>query len=65
LRLLEYSYEGVRIFSIRPFGYKRYIVNWPDGRETMYSGLWYKLDKVKELVIEQVNKNGVGRAETN
>ena len=59
MRLLEYSYKDVRIFSERPYGYKRYIVNWPDGRETTYSGLWYKLDKVKESVIKQVNENGV------
>ena len=50
MRLLEKSYGDVRIFSERPFGYKRYIVSYPDGRETIYSSLWYKLDKVKEFV---------------
>lgn len=58
MRLFEYSYNGVRIFSERPYGYKRYIVDWGDGRETMYSGLWYKLDKVKDLIKEQVDKIG-------
>lgn len=56
MRLFEYSYQGVRIFSERPYGYKRYIVVYIDGRETMYSGLWYKLDKVKDLIKEQVDK---------
>ena len=57
MRLLEKSYGDVRIFSERPYGYKRYIVQWdnhPDGRTTMYSGLWYKKEKVFELVEEQL-----------
>ena len=56
MRLFEYSYKGVRIFSERPYGYKRYIVDWGDGRETMYSGLWYKLDTVRDLVKKQADK---------
>lgn len=59
MRLLEYSYKDVRIFSERPYGYKRYIVNWPDGRETMFSGLWYKLEQVKDLVVKQAKENGI------
>ena len=54
MRLLEESYGDIRIFSERPYGYKRYIVNYPDGRETMFSGLWYKLEKVKELVEKEI-----------
>ena len=54
MRLLEESYGDIRIFSERPYGYKRYIVNWLDGRETMYSGLWYKFEQVKKLVEEQL-----------
>tara|TARA_E500000178_G_scaffold354420_1_gene423302 strand:+ start:2801 stop:2974 length:174 start_codon:yes stop_codon:yes gene_type:complete len=54
LRLLEKSYGDVRIFSDRPYGYKRYIVEWNDGRTVMYSSLWYKLDKLKELIEEQI-----------
>ena len=60
MRVLVRSYstgEGsVRIFSERPFGYKRYIVEWrsdiqPDYDETqMFSGLWYKEKDVIELV---------------
>jgi hypothetical protein len=56
MRLFEYSYNGVRIFSERPYGYKRYIVDWGDGRETMYSGLWYKLNTVRDLVKKQADK---------
>lgn len=54
MRLLEANYGDVRIFSERPYGYKRYIVEYGDGRTTMYSGLWYKIDKVKELIEAQI-----------
>jgi hypothetical protein len=53
MRVLVESYGDVRIFYDRPFGYKRYIVEWPDHTK-MYSGLWYKEKKVKELVEEQL-----------
>jgi|TARA_B000000609_G_scaffold42392_1_gene30488 hypothetical protein len=49
MRLLEESYGDVRIFSERPFGYKRYIVERPDSTQ-IYSGLWYSLEKIKEFV---------------
>ena len=49
MRLLEENYGDVRTFSERPFGYKRYIVESKDNTQ-IYSGLWYKLDKVKEIV---------------
>ena len=38
MRVLVESYGDVRIFYDRPFGYKRYIVEWSDAT-TMYSGL--------------------------
>ena len=56
MRLLEVSYGDVRIFSERTFGYKRYIVDWKENTE-IFSGLWYKLDKVKELVEARLNEN--------
>ena len=57
MRLLEESYGDVRIFSERPFGYKRYIVEWSDGTTTMYSGLWYKESKVKQIVEDNLIEN--------
>jgi len=57
MRLLEKNYGDVRIFSDRPYGYKRYIVQWencPNGRTTVYSGLWYTKEKVFELVEAQL-----------
>ena len=57
MRLLEENYGDVRIFSERPFGYKRYIVEWSKGDTEVYSGLWYKLDKVKELVEARLNED--------
>ena len=59
MRLLEVSYGDIRIFSERPYGYKRYIVEWEDGRLQMYSGLWYKLDKVKELVEKNIESRSI------
>jgi hypothetical protein len=53
MRLLVENYGDVRIFSERPYGYKRYIVEWPD-RTQMFSGLWYKFEQVKKLVEEQL-----------
>mgnify|MGYP005713657229 FL=1 len=55
MRLLEVSYGDVRIFSERIFGYKRYIVEYPDNKIEVYSSLWYKLDKIKEIVEKYLN----------
>jgi hypothetical protein len=55
MRLLEANYGDVRIFSERPYGYKRYIVEWQNGATTTFSGLWYKKEKVIKLVEEQLN----------
>ena len=41
--------EMYRIFSERPFGYKRYIVEWQDGTLQMFSGIWYSLKKSKKF----------------
>lgn len=50
MRLLEKNYGDVRIFSERPFGYKRFVVEWQDGTLQTFSGIWYSLTKVKNLV---------------
>tara|TARA_Y100000004_G_scaffold142284_1_gene161823 strand:+ start:156 stop:335 length:180 start_codon:yes stop_codon:yes gene_type:complete len=59
MRVLVESYGDVRIFSERPYGYKRYIVEWQDGRTQMYSGLWYRESKVKELVEKELSNASV------
>lgn len=55
MRVLVAGYGEVRIFSERIFGYKRYIVEWPDHTE-IFSSLWYKEKTVKELVEEKLNR---------
>jgi hypothetical protein len=55
MRVLVENYGDVRIFSDRPYGYKRYHVQWSDGTEQMFSGLWYSKNKVKEIVEEKLN----------
>lgn len=55
MRLLVENYGEVRIFSERPFGYKRYYVQWKDGTEQVFSGLWYSEKKVREIVEDSLD----------
>ena len=55
MRVLVENYGDVRIFMDRPYGYKRFHVEWKNGRTTMYSGLWYSKNKVKKLVEAQLD----------
>ena len=54
MRVLVENYGDCRIFYDRPFGYKRYHVEWQDGNSTVYSGLWYSEAKVKQIVEENL-----------
>ena len=56
MRVLLQNYGDVRIFYDRPFGYKRYHVDWGDGHESMFSSLWYKEEAVKKIVEEKLNE---------
>ena len=57
MRLLEAAYHGgVRVFSERPFGYKRYIVEWPDGTTQTYSSIWYKKEQIMEIVEKEIDR---------
>ena len=58
MRVLLYAPEllPVRIFYDRPFGYRRYHVDWGDGQESMFSGLWYKEEAVRKIVEEKLNE---------
>ena len=55
MRVLLTNYGDVRIFYDRPFGYKRYHVDWGNGKETMFSGLWYNEKTVLEIVEGKLN----------
>tara|TARA_B100001093_G_C26680501_1_gene950194 strand:+ start:225 stop:410 length:186 start_codon:yes stop_codon:yes gene_type:complete len=55
MRLLEMNYGDVRVFSERPFGYKRYIVEWDKGNTSVYSGLWYSKRRVLDLVEDKID----------
>ena len=66
MRLLEGTYDigsGIypfaRIFSDRPYGYKRYTVVYADGRQSMYSGLWYKLTDIEEIVEKEIDNRKI------
>ena len=54
MRLLLENYGDARIFQDRPFGYKRYVVEYKDGNTQMYSSLWYSLKKVKQIVEDSL-----------
>ena len=58
MRVLVESYGDVRIFSERPYGYKRYIVEWPTHTQ-LYSGLWYSEVKVRKLVEKKIQENPI------
>lgn len=55
MRVLLANYGDVRVFYDRPFGYKRYHVDWGNGHETMFSGLWYKQKTVLKMVEDKLN----------
>ena len=54
MRVLVESYGDIRIFYDRPFGYKRYHVEWDNGRKQLFSGIWYSEKKVKEIVENEI-----------
>lgn len=54
MRLLVANYGDVQIWSDRPFGYKRFHVEWNDGSKQVYSSLWYSKDKVIEIVEDNL-----------
>ena len=57
MRVLEAAFHGgVRIFSERPYGYKRYIVEYPNGDVYTYSGVWYKKDDIIKIVEKQIDR---------
>lgn len=54
MRILIKNYGDCRVFSDRPFGYKRYHVEWNDGHKQVYSGLWYKEKDVLDIVEQNL-----------
>jgi hypothetical protein len=59
MRVLVESYGDIKIFSDRPFGYKRYFVQWEDGTESMFSSLWYSQSKVIEIVENHIKDRNI------
>ena len=55
MRLVLENYGDVRIYSDRPYGYKRFIVEWSDGTKEVFSGLWYKEKTIRKIVEEKLN----------
>ncbi len=59
MRVLVQSYGDIKIFSDRPFGYKRYFVEWEDGTESIFSSLWYSQSKVIEIVENHIKDRNI------
>ena len=59
MRVLVESYGDIKIFSDRPFGYKRYFVEWEDGTESIFSSLWYSQSKVIEIVENHIRDRNI------
>ena len=57
MRVVFKNYGDCVIYTERPFGYRRYIVEWPDKVET-FSGLWYKEKDVIEHVERRLHFAG-------
>ena len=57
MRVLVKNYGNVRIFKDRPYGYKRWIVEWKDGGTEIYSGIWYKEEQIKRKVEKEIDKH--------
>jgi hypothetical protein len=57
MRVLVENYGNVRIFKDRPYGYKRWIVEWKDGGTEIYSGIWYKEEQIKRKVEREIDKH--------
>ena len=57
MRILVENYGNVRIFKDRPYGYKRFIVEWKDGGTQIYSGIWYKEEQIKRKVEKEIDKH--------
>ena len=57
MRVLVKNYGNVRIFKDRPYGYKRWIVEWKDGGTEIYSGIWYKEEQIKRKVEREIDKH--------
>jgi len=54
MRIVVENYGDACIYQDRPFGYKRWIVEFADGHSTLYSSLWYTLEQVKEYTIKNL-----------
>ncbi len=59
MRVLVENYGDIRIFSDRPFGYKRYHVQWEDRTESMFSGIWYSEKKVIAIVEKYIQDKNI------
>ena len=59
MRVLVENYGDIRILYERPFGYRRYVIEWDNGTTSFLSGLWYKEQQVKEMVEKVIQSRDI------
>jgi|TARA_B110001454_G_scaffold201493_1_gene207905 hypothetical protein len=60
MRIVIENYGDACIYQERPFGYKRFIVEFKDGSSKVYSSLWYKIDQVKKFTLKEIDMAELG-----
>tara|TARA_Y100001973_G_C5181118_1_gene324956 strand:- start:1160 stop:1366 length:207 start_codon:yes stop_codon:yes gene_type:complete len=64
MRVLVKNYGDARVFKDRPYGYKRFIVEWLNGQSEwpgnteIYSGMWYSEKQILQKVEKRL-ENGL------
>tara|TARA_X000001036_G_scaffold216166_1_gene202359 strand:+ start:207 stop:386 length:180 start_codon:yes stop_codon:yes gene_type:complete len=59
MRVLLDNYGDVRIFTERPYGYKRYRVEWSDNTTSIFHGIWYNEKTIREIVEAKLENDTI------
>lgn len=54
MRIVLQNYGDCVLYTERPFGYRRFIVEWPTHTQ-LFSSIWYKEEQVKQIIEEKLN----------
>jgi|TARA_B110000285_G_C15078900_1_gene592339 hypothetical protein len=54
MRIVVANYGDAKITYERPYGYKRYVVEFANGIVQMYSSIWYSETQVRDSVLRQL-----------
>lgn len=54
MRIVLQNYGDCVLYAERPFGYRRFIVEWPTHTQ-LFSSIWYKEEQVRQIIEEKLN----------